>query len=110
MFTKNQIDDILNKIIKNYDPEKIYIFGSYATKTANENSDLDILIIKNTESSFFNRIREVRKLIQPQSLPVDIITYTPIEFNEKKELVNHIAYIVSKEGKLVYERKHRKLA
>ena len=110
MFTKSQINNILEKIINGYDPEKIYIFGSYATKTANDDSDLDILIIKDTASSFFNRIREVRKLIQPQSLPVDIIAYTPTEFNEKKEFVNHIAYIVNKEGKLVYERKHVKLA
>ena len=39
-----KISDIVNKIVKNYDPDKIILFGSYANGTENEDSDLDFII------------------------------------------------------------------
>ena len=110
MLTEHDIQNIVRKIVTVYKPEKIFIFGSYANGTAGKNSDLDILIIKRTDENFFNRIRKVRKLLQPQPVALDILVYTPEEFEQKKNWVNHILYIVNKQGKLVYERKHKKLA
>ena len=49
MISKTKISDIVNKIAKNYDPDKIILFGSYATGTANDDSDLDFIIVKNTD-------------------------------------------------------------
>lgn len=45
---RKEIKDIKNTLVKNYKPEKIIIFGSYADGKINKNSDIDILIIKNT--------------------------------------------------------------
>ncbi|MCF6183087.1 MAG: nucleotidyltransferase domain-containing protein [Bacteroidales bacterium] len=104
MITREQINNIIEKIAENYAPEKIIIFGSYAKGEQKADSDLDILVIKNTKERFFERVRAVRKAIQPQIIPMDILVYTPEEFEQKKEMINHIVYIINKEGKIFYER------
>jgi predicted nucleotidyltransferase len=42
MINKIKISDIVRKIVQNYDPDKIILFGSYANNTADEDSDLDL--------------------------------------------------------------------
>jgi len=49
MIEKDKISEIINKIARDYDPDKIILFGSSATGNVNENSDLDLLVIKETD-------------------------------------------------------------
>ncbi len=104
VITQEQINGIISKIAESYKPEKIILFGSYAKGEETDDSDLDILVLKNTKDGFFNRIRAVRKILQPQRVPMDILVYTPEEFEQKKNETNHIVYIINKEGKVFYER------
>ncbi len=104
MITQEQINTIISKIAKSYKPEKIILFGSYAKGEEKEDSDLDILVVKNTKERFFDRTRAVRKVLQPQIVPMDILVYTPEEFEQKKNELNHIVYIINKEGRVFYEK------
>ena len=104
MTIKEQISFTIQTIVSGYSPEKIIIFGSYATDKANENSDLDLLIIKKTSEPFYHRLRQVRKLFNKQLLPLDLIVYSPEEFEENKNKINHIANIALKQGVVAYEK------
>lgn len=66
------------------DVVKISLFGSYARGRADLLSDLDILIILNTDKSFIERAGEIHRLL---CLPVDsdILCYTPEEFRQMRE-------------------------
>jgi predicted nucleotidyltransferase len=57
------IEYIIQKIVSGYAPDKIFLFGSYATGTATVDSDLDLLLIKETQVPVYQRSREVRKLL-----------------------------------------------
>ncbi len=103
MISTTQIDSVVNKIAVNYQPEQILIFGSYAQDTANDNSDLDLLIIKDSDLPQDKRNFEVRKLLKGVMIPVDILVYTPKEIelykNEKFTFLNHAL----KTTKIVYD-------
>lgn len=105
MLTKAQLQNIIDTIITGYKPEQIFLFGSYASGNASADSDVDLLIVKNSKDSFFTRVRNVRKLFVRQPAPMDILVFTEKEMENEKENINSIINIVSKEGKLVYERK-----
>ena len=45
IFTFEEIKNIVRPILKKYRAEKAILFGSYARKEANENSDIDIMVI-----------------------------------------------------------------
>jgi len=61
MISETKISELVSKIAENYDPEKIILFGSYASGTANEDSDLDFIIVKKTDKPKHKRGREVRR-------------------------------------------------
>ena len=108
MITQIQINKIIKKVVENYQPEKIILFGSYAQGSANEDSDIDLCIIKNTKENFIKRSLNVRLILRPITIPVDVIIFTPQEF--AKKTINHIAFFANKYGKTVYENLHKGLA
>jgi len=48
MIETRQINDIVNRIALNYDPDKIILFGSYAHGNYSDNSDLDFILVMDT--------------------------------------------------------------
>ena len=104
MISPQQIQRITNRIVDVYQPEKIILFGSYAHGTASENSDLDLLIIKETEEASVDRAAMVRKSMRDFLLPMDILVYTPQEIEENQKSKFSFIYQVIKTGKLLYDR------
>jgi len=99
----DKITEIVNKIVSGYSPEKIILFGSYANGNPNEDSDLDLVIIKDSELPRPQRTMQVRKLIYGSMIPIDLIVFTPKEVAEFKN--NKYSFIsnVLKTGKVIYE-------
>ncbi len=86
-----------------YAPQRILLFGSLTSGEIREWSDIDLVIIKETERKFLDRIREVLQLLRPQ-VGVDILVYTPDEFDQ---LVQQRAFVrdeIVGKGKVLYER------
>ena len=49
MIDSNIINEITTRIASKFNPDKIILFGSYANGTQTDNSDLDLLIIQETD-------------------------------------------------------------
>jgi predicted nucleotidyltransferase len=96
---------LLKESLFPYRPERIYLFGSWSREEEDELSDIDIVVIKRTTKSFFNRLRETARLIPPDLKCVDILVYTPEEFTEMKRGGNAFAEMIMKEGIIIYDRK-----
>jgi len=91
--------------LKEYQPEKIILFGSYARGQTDEYSDLDFVLIKKTDKRFLERLIEVAKLIDNDLGDVDVFVYTPEEFERMIEWGNPFIERVLKEGRTLYEKK-----
>ncbi len=101
---ENRKLNLLVKSLKNYNPEKIILFGSAARKETDEYSDLDLVIIKKTDKQFLQRLVEVVDFVPLHSPPVDLLVYTPEEFERMKEDDNPFIEQVVKDGKVIYEK------
>jgi len=106
MLTTSVVKGVIDTIITGYDPDKIILFGSFARNEHTPDSDLDILIVKETDHSFVERQRTVRSLFDKQPFAMDILVYTPAEFEKQKNWINNIINIAVKTGNLVYERRN----
>jgi len=104
MIGKDKISEIVEKIASGYNPEKIILFGSYANETSDENSDLDLFIIKESKLSRPERTIQVRKLLYGAKLPIDLIVYTPNEIEESKGNLYSFVNEVLNTGKILYEQ------
>ncbi len=100
----NKINDIVNRIATKFDPDKIILFGSYASGSQNEDSDLDLLIIKDTDQPIQTRGFDIRMSLLGTMIPFDILIYTNSEFENEKS--NSFSFLNSamKNAKVLYER------
>ena len=76
MGSTEAIKIIVDKIISEYKPKKIILFGSYAYGTPTEDSDIDLLIVKDTDERPIDRWVEVKKILRSlKSMLSDIAAY-----------------------------------
>ena len=102
MYTQEQINNVVSRIIQNVHPYKVILFGSYATGEPNENSDIDLLIIKNSDFPMNKRALEIRPLLRGLKIPMDILVYTENEYQEQiNSKYSFLSQIVEK-GKVLY--------
>lgn len=73
------LHEVVEKIVKEYRPEKIILFGSYAWGTPTEGSDIDLFIVKDTKGSSREMARAINRFLSPRQFPLDILVYTPSE-------------------------------
>jgi predicted nucleotidyltransferase len=104
MIDKDKISEIVKKIASGYNPDKIILFGSYASGNPNDDSDLDLFVIKDTDLPRPQRTVQVRKMLYGSMIPIDLIVYTPKEIDESKENRFSFVYEVLNTGKTLYER------
>lgn len=57
-----------------------YVFGSVAAGTADEHSDIDVVLVRDTALPFFERVREIMDL-RLELGPADLLIYTPAELD-----------------------------
>lgn len=74
-------ETILHRIIQGYRPLRVILFGSRADGRPDKDSDLDLLIIKDTEERPWERARHVRRLLRGtrRETPLDLVVLTPAE-------------------------------
>ena len=89
--------------LKEYDAEKIILFGSTARGDTDKYSDIDIVVVKKTDKPFVKRLRDVALLCRLDE-PVDILVYTPQEIEQMKRAGNSFYEKILIEGKVIYER------
>lgn len=99
---RNDIDSLVEKIVDGYKPEKILLFGSYVRGNFGPDSDLDVMIIKESDDRPVVRRRKVLHLLRGTKMPKDIFVNTPREFEDTKDVIGTIAYEAYRSGKVVY--------
>ena len=65
--------------------KRVILFGSYARGDANENSDVDLLIVADSQLPRFKRTRDLYKRIRPYLFGIDFLVYTPQEIAKGEE-------------------------
>lgn len=98
------LEHILATVVARYDPDKVILFGSRAEAETTEWSDLDLVIVTQTEQPFLQRLKEVALLCQ-SAVGVDFLVYTPTEFAQMVAERNPIILdeVLAKD-KVLYER------
>ena len=102
MMFEEEVKSFVDKIANACNPKAIIIFGSVAKGTSDENSDLDIMVILDTEMTYYERTLAVRKSIGVTSIPIDILAFTPEEIEAGRQINGSIISEVLSTGRVVY--------
>jgi len=99
-YRKDQnLENILEVLVKEFTPVRVYLFGSRFRKNYTQSSDYDLfLVIENSNLTSRERSLKGRELLWNIKVPIDLFIYTEEEFDDWKHEFSSIPYIAFTEG------------
>jgi predicted nucleotidyltransferase len=104
MIDSEKINMIVQVIVSEHDPVKVLLFGSCASGMINMDSDIDMIIVKPSDKPRYQRGIEIRKSLIGTGVPLDLIVYTPEEFDQDKNTRFTFLSSALKNSKVLYEK------
>ena len=98
-----ELDRFVRIVSREMEPERIIVFGSMATGEIREWSDLDVVVVMETELPFLERLRLILRLVWPK-VALDLFVYTPAEWAEIRCSRPFVREEIATKGTVVYER------
>ena len=94
-------------IITKINPDKIYLFGSYASESRDEQSDIDLIVVAPSNVGPLERRMELRRMLieYDRRIGLDLLVYTPDEFNMLAKEPSSFISSAIKQGVKIYDRK-----
>lgn len=99
------IEEIKERLIASYDPDRIILYGSRTRGENGEKSDIDLLILKDTEDRPIDRRIQVERILADRLTPLDIVVYTPQEMRHLFSIGSPFIEEVVETGRVIYMRK-----
>jgi len=100
---QNKLKTIIHNIVRGYDPERIIIFGSYAQGNWEEGEPVDMIILKETDDDFEERLEKIKPYYS-DGLAVNPIVLTEEEIHLNLAADSELINEVIREGVVVYEK------
>ena len=104
MIQSAEIEHVAQRLARAANAEQVILFGSYARGDAREGSDVDLMIIAESDLPRFKRSRELYSLFRPYPFAMDLLVCTPEEIERGKQSLVSFVSTVLQEGKVLYER------
>lgn len=99
---RRKIRQMVNRIVREFHPERIILFGSHARGEGGPDSDVDLLVVMHVRGSKRDKAIEIGTALQDIRIPKDIIVTTPEEFEWRKKVVGTIERPAAREGEVLY--------
>ena len=97
------IQKITHRLVEEFSPEKIILFGSYAWGKPSPDSDLDLLVLlKSSNERGIERMRRARRALRSFMIPKDILVKTTEEFNRYASVYSSLESKILEKGKVLY--------
>jgi predicted nucleotidyltransferase len=103
MVSISNIQELSNRIARQYQPQKIVLFGSYSEGTANPDSDVDLLVIMSFEGKGFWKSLEILNWLNPP-FSVDLLVRRPDDTQRRYQQGDPLVRQAMDQGKVLYER------
>jgi predicted nucleotidyltransferase len=108
MVAMGDIMAVVDRIAKEYDPERVVLFGSYAKGTANTDSDVDLLVILSFEGKPFWKSLEITNCVNP-SFAMDLLARRPDDTQRRYTLGDPLIREALDQGRVLYERDRKRV-
>jgi predicted nucleotidyltransferase len=100
---QKNLREITDKIVKKFQPRMIVLFGSYAWGEPGPDSDVDLLVVKDTENTRKTAM-EIDGFLFPRPFPIDLIVYTSQQVERRQKAGDFFINDILRKGKVLYAR------
>ena len=97
--------EVVRRLVEEFHPETIYLFGSYAWGRPETGSDVDLLVIvKASRQRPIQRAVRAQRSLRGVKAPIDVLVKTRREFQRHVPVKASLEAQITREGKVLYER------
>jgi predicted nucleotidyltransferase len=103
-YDETTVQTIVEALIAGYSPQRVFLFGSHVSGTPDADSDIDLLVIKDTEEAFFDRLANARRAVagSHNGIPLDLLVFTPDELESRLIAGDQFLVEITEQGRLLY--------
>ncbi len=95
---------VVNRIVEEFKPEKIILFGSHAYGTPKPWSDVDLLVVMESELSAHDQRLKIARFLHPKPFGMDILARTPADLEKRIANRDYFLREIVNKGKVIYQR------
>ncbi len=103
MISETALREATEKLVTQFHPERIILFGSHARGTADEHSDVDLLVVCPVRSRRRDLMVAMDRALRGVGFARDIVVLTPEEYERDREIPGTVARPAWREGKVLYD-------
>jgi len=93
----------VERLVKSFRPDWIYVFGSHARGTPGPNSDLDLMVVVgDTDQPLYRLDQQGYGVLEPYRLPIELVFITRGDFERRLPALASLPAAVAREGRLLY--------
>jgi predicted nucleotidyltransferase len=108
MIDRRKIKTFVDEVVRQFQPERVVLFGSYAYGKPGADSDVDLLVIMPHEGHPAIAGAEIRKRIRA-GFPMDLIVRSPREIRERLDIDDSFIAEILERGETLYEIHHARV-
>ena len=97
------LNEAVRRIVEQFQPEKVILFGSHARGEADERSDFDLVVLCNDFTDRWNHSLRIGRSLYGLRFPCDILVLSPDEFEAEKTMPGSVVVSAAQEGRVLYE-------
>ena len=102
MIEMQNVYELCDRIVQNFHPQKVILFGSYAYGAPTEDSDVDMLVIMPFEGRAVQKAVEILLATNPH-FPIDLLVRTPDQIKTRVEMGDFFLREITKKGRVLYD-------
>jgi predicted nucleotidyltransferase len=95
--------EIVSRLVRAYEPQSVYLFGSVARGESTAESDIDVLVLVPDDAAPEHRRGSLAfHALRGIDASVDVVVWTRGYFNSRQSVRSSLPAVISQEGKLLY--------
>ena len=102
---ENLLREVVSRLVKAIDPDRIVLFGSRARGEERADSDIDLLVVKDSDEPPHRRVIPAYRALTGLGIPKDIVWRTPGEISDWAGVRNYVTTRALREGRVLYEKR-----
>ena len=104
MTEQRLLDEAVERLVAQFGPERIILFGSQARGDAGPRSDVDLLVVCSVSGRRRDLMVAMGRALRGLPFARDIVVVTPEEFAQYRDLAGTVVRPAAREGRVLYER------
>lgn len=102
MIAAQRINDYVNELVRQFAPERVVMFGSYASGKPRADSDVDLLVVMRHSGAAVEQAARIRRSIRA-GFPLDIIVRSPAAIRKRTAMGDGFIREILEKGKVLHE-------